>query len=181
MSFLYVHQKESVVRIWSVNRLFAGICAACLWPAQIPGRRCLHIRNQSCALLCPVPSWCHGHEAVRRWAESDGYLYRNISFSPPASVHIKSLAHHTSLLSRSRLSPASPHIWRHFLATVLQCCCALQIQWNRLMHLIDVAEGFNPGQEGSLLKGSWIEKDEQFNTAFNLFHKLQPRGLKGQQ
>lgn len=49
------------------------------------------------------------------------------------------------------------------------------------MHLIDVAEGFNPGQEGSLLKGSWIEKDEQFNTAFNLFHKLQPRGLKGQQ
>lgn len=73
--------------------------------------------------FCPGPPWCHGHEAEKWWAESDGYLYRNISFSPPASVHIKHLAHRTSIPSPWPIH-LQTHMWRHFLLplfTVLQC------------------------------------------------------------
>lgn len=74
--------------------LFADVAAAGLRQALLQ-----HEEPIVSSGLCPGPPWCHGHEAARWWAESDGYLYRNISSSPPASVHIKSLAHHTSILS----------------------------------------------------------------------------------
>jgi len=91
--------------------------AACslMWTLQASGGHRFNIRNQSLpSVVVLVPPWCHVHEAARWWAESDGYLYRNISFSRPASVHIKSLAHNTSLLSPRPSSKSShrsnPHV-----------------------------------------------------------------------
>lgn len=97
-----------------------------------PGGHRFDIRNQSLRpLVVPVPPGCDGHEAARWWAESDGYLCRNISpFSWLASVHFKSLTRHTSPLSprparRSRTSQTN--MWRHFFH--LCCCSQLQNCW----------------------------------------------------
>ena len=88
------------------NSLFADVAAVGLRQAALR-----HKEPIASSASCPGPPWCHGHEAVRWWAESDGYLYRNISFSPPASVHIKCLAHHTSIPFPGP-SPTSPHTSR---------------------------------------------------------------------
>lgn len=51
----------------------------------------------------PAPPWCHGHEAARWWAESDGYLYRNISFprQPPFTLKASHVVHQYRAPGRS--------------------------------------------------------------------------------
>lgn len=120
-----------------------------MWPPQASGRQCFNIRNQSPpSLFVPVSPWCHCHEAARWWAESDGYLYRNISFPPPASVHIKSLARHISLLSPwpslTSAHKSNPHV------EALSSSCTRHRSWlpsrsdaenpdNKLCHLYVIA------------------------------------------
>lgn len=103
MSFPYVVSPSKIMNIPETNSLFADVAATSLRQALLQ-----HKEPIVSSGFCTGPPWCHGHEAARWWAESDGYLYRNISFSPPASVHIKSLAHHTSIASPWP-SPTSPH------------------------------------------------------------------------
>lgn len=113
--------------VWPRDRQLVCWCGG----HRPPGGHRSDIRNQSLPpLVVPVPPGCDGHEAARWWAESDGYLCRNISsFSWPASVHFKSLARHTSPLSPrpARRPHTSPrNMWRHFLHL---CYCSPLPNW----------------------------------------------------
>lgn len=132
MSFPYVVSPSKTMNNPETNSLFADVAATGLRQALLR-----HKEPIVSSGFCPGPPWCHGHEAARWWAESDGYLYRNISFSPPASVHIKSLAHHTSILSpwpnRTSLHTSKPTCGGTFFPCIVHCFTASQIQRNQIV------------------------------------------------
>lgn len=145
MSFPCVVSPSKTMNIPETNSLFADVAAAGLGQA-LPQ----HKEPIVSSGFCPGPPWCHGHEAARWWAESDGYLYRNISFSPPASVHIKSLAHHTSIPCPWP-SPTSPRTSKPtcggtFLLQVRRIVRRLRSQSDsgesdsKLCHLLDISQ-----------------------------------------
>lgn len=160
-----------------------------MWPLQASGSHRLDIRNQS---LPPLFVLLH-HDVMATRQQGDELRVMDICigtfpFPPPASVHIKSLAHHTSVLPPQYSSASShtenPRVETFLLCvrSIVQCLTASQLLGHKIVNYLSrfrhrKAQDQKAG--GILLKGSRSEKKRQFSAVFNLFHQLQQRGLKG--
>lgn len=162
-----------------------------MWPPQASGRHCFNIRNQS---FPPVFVPVH-HDVIATRQQGDELRVMDICIGtfpfPRQPLFTLKALHiiHQYCPPGQVLHPRTrqTHMWRHFLPPHPPYCSPLhhlsdsEQSDSKLCHLLDTSRHMNKELGGILLKGSWIEKKVQFNTTFNLFHKLQQRGLKGRQ
>lgn len=170
-----------------------------MWPPQASGRHRFHIRNQSPS-SAPRPPVLHDVMATRRRGDELRVMdicIGTFPFSPLASVHIKSLAHHISIpFPRPSRAPLLPHKHTHTHTPSSKPTCggAYFLRVHRIVYRFAASQSWerNPmalppfRQRPACELSSGTEK-MRFNAAFNLFHKLRQgererereRGLKG--